>query len=92
MDNLQDSDLCPFGIHMIAEVGTQFKKQPGDWYGPQAISCVLRQLNKEHKPFPKFSMVVCTDGNIFFDKIEKKIDKGQSVYVSVPVRLGLNSI
>jgi hypothetical protein len=37
-------------------------------------------------------MVVCNDGNIFFDKIQKKIDKGQSVYVSIPVRLGLSSI
>ncbi len=69
MDNLDDQDLCPFGIHMIAEVGIKYKKQPGDWYGPQAISCVLKQLNKEQKPYPNFSMVVCNDGNIFFEQI-----------------------
>jgi len=34
MDNLVDQDLCPFGIHMIAEIGTRYKKLPGDWYGP----------------------------------------------------------
>jgi cysteine protease ATG4 len=65
---------------------------PGDWYGPQAICCVLKKLNKEIRPLPTFSMVVCNDGNVFFDKIQKKIDKGQSVFVSIPVRLGLNSI
>ena len=34
-------------------------------------------------------MVVCNDGNIFFDKIKKKIENKKSVYVSIPVRLGL---
>jgi hypothetical protein len=53
---------------------------------------VLKQLNKEQKPYPNFSMVVCNDGNIFFEQIKKKIDKGKSVFVSIPVRLGLNSI
>lgn len=36
-------------------------------------------------------MVVCNDGNVFFDKIQKKIDRGDSVFVTIPVRLGLNS-
>ena len=69
MDNINDDKLSPFGIQSIAKVGMKYRKEPGDWYGPQAISCVLKQLNKECKPFPDFSMVVCTDGNIFFDKI-----------------------
>jgi Peptidase family C54 len=34
MDNVTDRELSPFGIHQIAETGYQFKKQPGDWYGP----------------------------------------------------------
>ena len=34
MDNITDRELSPFGIHQIAEVGYQLKKQPGDWYGP----------------------------------------------------------
>jgi hypothetical protein len=89
MDNVQDTELCPFGIHSIAEVGTKYKKSPGDWYGPQAISCVLKQLNKDNRPINNFSMVVCNDGNIFFDKIKKKIENKKSVYVSIPVRLGL---
>ena len=35
---------------------------------------------------------MCNDGNIFFDKIHKKVAKGNGVLVSVPVRLGLNDI
>ena len=37
-------------------------------------------------------MVVCNDGNVFLDKIEGKILKGKSVFVVVPVRLGLNQV
>lgn len=36
-------------------------------------------------------MIVCNDGNVFLDKIAKKIDRGDSVFVTIPVRLGLNS-
>ena len=55
---------------------------------------VLKALNKEFKPIKGFHMVVCTDGNIFFDQIENKLNKsrGGGVFVSVPVRLGLNTI
>ena len=37
-------------------------------------------------------MVVCNDGNVFLDKIAKKINKDQSVFVVIPVRLGLNTV
>ena len=55
---------------------------------------VLKALNKQYRPVRSFKMVVCTDGNIFFDQIEKKLTKkaGNGVFVSVPVRLGLNTI
>jgi hypothetical protein len=37
-------------------------------------------------------MVVCNDGNIFFDKIEKKLNSKNSVFVGIPLRLGIKSI
>ena len=92
LDNAEEEDVCPFGIQNIARVGLEFKRKPGDWYGPQAICNVLHQLNKSIKPITDFRIVVCTDGNIFLNKIQKKIAKGNSVFVSVPVRLGLNDI
>lgn len=51
---------------------------------------MLHELNKKLKPIKDFSMVVCNDGNVFLDKIEGKILKGKSVFVVMPVRLGLN--
>ena len=44
------------------------------------------------KPLTNFSMVVCNDGNVFLDKIAKKINKDHSVFVVIPVRLGLNTV
>ena len=53
---------------------------------------MLHQLNKSIKPVTDFRIVVCNDGNIFLNKIKKHVDKGNGVFVSVPVRLGLNDI
>ena len=82
MDNVQDTELSPFGIHSIAEVGTKYKKMPGDWYGPQAISCVLKQLNKDNRPIKNFSMVVCNFGNIFLTRSRRRL-KTKRVFTSV---------
>ena len=39
---------CNFSIHRIVQVGLQYGKRPGDWYGPEAISIVLRDLVNSH--------------------------------------------
>ena len=93
MDNVEDERVSPFGIHSIAKVGLgSFRRKPGEWYGPQAICNVLHEINKILKPVPGFSMIVCNDGNVFLDEIEKKINKDKSVFVVIPVRLGLNEV
>ena len=92
MDNIESDYVSPFGIHSIAREGLKLRRKPGDWYGPQAICNVLHELNKTRKPLPNFSMVVCNDGNVFLDKILHKIEKGLSVFVTIPVRLGLNLV
>ena len=77
MDNIESQHVSPFGIHSIAQVGVTYRRKPGDWYGPQAICNVLHEINKTMKPLTNFSMVVCNDGNVFLDKIAKKINKDQ---------------
>jgi hypothetical protein len=66
-------------------------RKPGEWYGPQAILMAFQALNKR-SPVSRFKIVVCSDGNIFLDKIEKKLAKGNSVLVGVPLRLGIDKI
>lgn len=43
-------------------------------------------------PVEGFKIITCTDGNIFLDKIEKKLGKNQSVLLGIPLRLGLHKI
>lgn len=92
LDNIDQEDGSTFGVHSIATAGHNFKRKPGDWYGPQAICNVLHQLNKTARPISDFSIVVCNDGNVFLDKIHKKVLKGNGCFVSIPVRLGLSTI
>ena len=52
-------------------------------------------MNKKFRPYPDFEIVVCNEGNIYLDKIEKHIlssSPPKSVFVTIPIRLGLESI
>jgi hypothetical protein len=51
----------------------------------------LKTLNKS-SPVHGFKILVCNDGNIFLDKLEKKLNKGNSVLLGVPLRLGIDKI
>jgi hypothetical protein len=44
-DNGMDAPY-PFSIHNIAKEGAKMGRNPGDWYGPQAIMVVLKKLQK----------------------------------------------
>jgi hypothetical protein len=44
------------------------------------------------QPLPNFRMIIGGDGNIYLDKIEKKIKKGCSVFLGIPLRLGIDKI
>ena len=82
-----------FSIHNIAFEGAKMGRMPGDWYGPQAISLVLKRLLKKFDPVLNLRMQVALEGNIFLDKIEEKSDNWtKSVFLVVPLRLGLNRI
>jgi cysteine protease ATG4 len=92
IEMFMDVPGAPFGIHSICEEGLKLNKLPGEWYGPQSIMHALHGINKSLKPVSRFKMVVCDDGNIFLDKIQKKINKGNSVFLGVPLRLGIDKI
>mmetsp|Transcript_7658 Transcript_7658/g.13414 ORF Transcript_7658/g.13414 Transcript_7658/m.13414 type:complete len:502 (-) Transcript_7658:1651-3156(-) len=37
-----------YSIHRMTETGRQFGKQPGEWYGPNTVALVLRELVHSH--------------------------------------------
>jgi hypothetical protein len=86
-------ELSPFSLHNIVSEGVKTDRKPGDWYGPQAISYVLKRLNKKFDPVENFVMMVCGEGTLYFDELERKSKNWtKSVFVSYPTRLGLNYI
>ena len=59
------------------------------------ISVVMRNIAREnanHKILKGFKIHVCLDSNIFLDEIQALIKAGNSVFVLVPLRLGIDSI
>jgi cysteine protease ATG4 len=71
-DNGSGEDFA-FSLHNVAEEGAKLGRKPGDWYGPQAIMLVLKRLNKRYRPVAEFEMVVAKEGNIYLDKLERKL-------------------
>lgn len=61
-----------YSIHNICNAGLSLNKQPGEWYGPQTILQALYKIGKQ-KPFDSFRMVICEDGCVYWDKLEKKV-------------------
>lgn len=57
------------------------------------ISLVLRNVMKKLDPIINLKLHVCLDSAIFLDEIEDLIvKKGQSVFILIPLRLGLDNI
>ena len=59
-------------------MGFANNKLPGEWYGPHAISLMLKDLNKMFTPVRNFEICVFNDGAIYYDKILKLATKNRS--------------
>ena len=66
--------------------------EPGQWYGPQMISIVLRDICNKKRPINQFRIQVCLDSCIFLDEIEQQLNLNNSVFVIIPLRLGMDNI
>lgn len=91
IEAFNDTEDAMFGIHRISQIGITLGKKPGEWYGPQTVLHSLKGASKV-ETYKNFRIAVCSDGNIFLDKIFKKISKGNSVFVGIPMRLGINKV
>lgn len=89
IDLFTDQPTSAFSIHRICHQGRALGIQPGQWYGPSLIQQAVKPLCKQ---LNGVRMVLCQDGTIYLDQIQKKLLKKQAVYVSIALRLGLDSI
>jgi cysteine protease ATG4 len=88
-----NNDKAPFGIYNIAREALKINRKPGDWYGPQAISIVLKDIVNKQEPVENFKICLFVDGFIYWDKLIKKANNwANGVYVIIPLRLGIEDI
>jgi len=82
---------CDFSIHRIVQLGIQYDRTPGDWYGPETISFILKELLDNHKinikiDIAKESMIIKEKLINFFN------ENNDSLLLLIPLRLGLNKV
>ena len=96
---------CNFSIHRIVQSGLKYGKNPGDWYGPETISVVLRDLVNSRTDFnvklhvAHGSLVItgdiasqCIIAEEGASSGEGRNDWTSELLLIVPLRLGLSSI
>jgi len=93
MDNLSGKDAA-FCIGNIVELGLEFDRKPGDWYGPSTMIQIFEKLNDKYKPFEKLEIISFPEGVLYQDKMELKINSGpnKSLIIFIGFRLGLEKV
>jgi cysteine protease ATG4 len=98
---------CDFSIHRIVQAGLQYGKNPGDWYGPETISVVLRDLVNMNSHLGVIihvahgSLVVrddilkiCNGAKVSEERsgVKDNSQWANELLLIIPLRLGLHSI
>mgnify|MGYP000260766195 CR=1 FL=1 len=63
-----------YSIHNMVQHGLLRSMQPGEWYGPQTVAHVLREMVAEHEKRTgrvSLAVLVSDDGTIYLDEVYK---------------------
>lgn len=88
-------DACPLSIHNLLMHAGHFKKESGTWFAPsEACHLVHKCLSSSafRNKIPHFGSVVFTDGTIFLHTLMEKFNEFKSLFLLIPIRLGLMEI
>jgi len=93
-----EKSIAPFSVHRIAQLGSKYGKNVGEWFGPSTIAQVLGELVNSNPP-DGMVMYVSNDSVLYLDEITKlctsKTDSSKpwrSLFIMIPLRLGINSL
>ena len=83
---------CYFSIHRFIHIGLNYGKKEGDWYGPETISHIIKDLVNSNDLF-NLSVYV-TSGSILSKKeIVSFCEKNNyKLFLLIPLRLGLDKV
>jgi len=88
-------DACPLSIHNLLMHAGHFNKESGTWFAPsEACHLVHKCLSSSafQNKIPHLGSAVFTDGTIFLNTLMEKFNEFQSLFLLIPIRLGLMEI
>ncbi|XP_065905122.1 cysteine protease ATG4D-like [Dysidea avara] len=94
-------DTCPFALHQLMEVASNYGYSPGNWFGPAQVAVLLRDsvtLSRNHHPLLHNMMVyMAKDCTIYLKDVEDmykaELSGGSTaLLLLVPIRLGSDTL
>ncbi|KAJ0404416.1 hypothetical protein P43SY_007669 [Pythium insidiosum] len=66
---------CRFGLHHLVQLGLQYDKLPGEWYGPTTAAQVLRDLvnRQSREAGGRLVMYVPQEGVVYSDDVQRLV-------------------
>lgn len=80
-----------FSIQNITHYGLKYKKNIGDWYGPETISKVLRDIVNFNNRI-KLKVYIPENNDIIIDDLRLLSPILENILILIPLRLGLSNI
>lgn len=102
----EDKPSASFSVHKIAQIGTKFGKNVGEWFGPSTIAQVLGDLVTIYRP-ANLAVYTSNDSTLYLDEITDicgkiEVDKTNNnaphketwkpLFIIIPLRLGLDHL
>ena len=88
LSHFLDNENAPFSIHQMVISGNNFGKLPGEWYGPNTVSHVMKErlLRNSSQKDTKLNVLIVDQGVIYEDHLKT------NQLILIPHRLGVHSI
>eukprot|EP01116_Phalansterium_solitarium_P017591 TRINITY_DN4377_c0_g3_i1.p1 TRINITY_DN4377_c0_g3~~TRINITY_DN4377_c0_g3_i1.p1 ORF type:complete len:348 (-),score=88.79 TRINITY_DN4377_c0_g3_i1:71-1114(-) len=88
----------PYSVHKFAQLGLNYGKAVGEWFGPSTVALAMSVLVSMHQP-KELAVVTGSDGTIYGDIVTRASTTGTTktcpwnpLLLLIPVRLGLDTL